>query len=140
MLSTKLASQIQAIIDEGDVALDADEFATAIQLYQQAVALLPSPRHAHDISLATLTALGEGFFFAGYFQRALEAFKEAQKAPGGIENPLLYLRLGQAYFECGDLDGAADSLVRAYALDGLQVFEDEDEKYLSFLATRIELD
>ena len=42
--------------------------------------------------------------------------------------------------ERGDPGGhAADFLTRAYALDGTDVFQGEDDKYLSFLATRIEL-
>jgi hypothetical protein len=43
------------------------------------------------------------------------------------------------FFENGDLDRAADSFTRAYALDGKDVFEGEDDKYLSFLSTRIEM-
>jgi cytochrome c-type biogenesis protein CcmH/NrfG len=93
----------------------------------------------YDISLPAFTALGEAYFFSGNYRDALSAFRAALKAPGGVENPLLLLRLGQTYYESGDLDRAADSLTTAYALDGRDVFEGEDDKYLSFLATRIEL-
>ena len=100
--------------------------------------MIPEPRHEHEISLSAYTALGEGFFFAGYYKKALRAYKQALKAPGGAENPLLHLRMGQAFFEDGDPERAADSLTRAYALDGRAVFRGEDKKYLAFLATRIE--
>jgi hypothetical protein len=35
------------------------------------------------------------------------------------------------------MDRAADELTRAYRNDGLEIFEDEEEKYLMFLKTRI---
>lgn len=139
MLNTSLTGKIQGKLDQGDENLDADEFSNAIDLYQQAISLIPDPKHVHEISLSAFTALGEAYFFSGYYQKALRAFKEAMKAPGGVENPLLHLRMGQAHFEKGDLEQAADSLTRAYALDGRQVFHGEDRKYLTFLASRIDL-
>jgi tetratricopeptide (TPR) repeat protein len=134
-----LLNDIQARIDDGDVFLNADAFTQAVELYQQALSMIPEPKPLYDISLPAFTALGEAYFCSGDYHNALSAFREALKAPGGVENPLLHLRLGQAYYESGDLARAAGSLTRAYALDGRDVFEGEDDKYLSFLATRIEL-
>jgi tetratricopeptide (TPR) repeat protein len=139
MLSPSLLKKIQAKMDRGDELLDRDQFAKAQEAFRQAVALIPSPKYRHEISLPAYTALGEGYLFAGYHERALRAFQQALKAPGGVESPLLYLRIGQAYFEIRDYDRAADELTRAYALDGRDVFDGEDDKYLSFLATRIKL-
>lgn len=139
MLSDRLLDEIQAKLDEGDEHLDTDEFAEAIALFRRALSLIPDPKHHHDISLAAFTALGEAYFFSGHYRDAVVALKQAEKAPGGTENPLLHLRLGQAYFECNELDLAGDSLARAYALDGRDVFDGEDGKYLSFLAGRIRL-
>ena len=139
MLPIQLRDEIQGKIDQWDEYLNADDFAQAIGLYQQALALIPDPKHLHEISLPAFTALGEAHFYSGNDREALAAFREALKSPGGVENPLLHLRLGQAYFESGELDRAADSLTRAYALDGRHIFEGEDEKYLALLATRIKL-
>jgi len=139
MLPNKLLNDIQAKIDQGDEFLNTDDFTQAVELYRQGLSLIPEPKHLHDISLPAFTALGEAYFYSGNYRKALSAFREALKAPGGVENPLLHLRLGQTYYESGDLNRAADSLTRAYALDGRDVFEGEDDKYLSFLATQIEL-
>lgn len=139
MLEPTLLEMIQSKLTEGDAFLDRDLFAKAHEAYRQAVALIPAPQHLQGISLEAYTALGEGYYFAGYHDRALRAYMQALKAPGGVENPLLHLRIGQAYFETRQFDDAADSLTRAYALDGRDVFDGEDEKYLAFLATRIEL-
>jgi len=139
MLPSQLHDVIQAKIDQGDEFLNADDFARAAELFWEAVSMIPDPKYLHEISLSAFTALGEAYFYAGSFHEALSAFREALKAPGGVENPLVLLRLGQAYFESGDLNCAAEALTIAYALDGTRIFEGEDDKYLSFLATRIEL-
>ena len=138
MLQDSLLNEIQARIDDGDDLLNADNFSAAAELYQEALSKIPEPKYLYGISLPAYTALGEAYFYAGDYHIALSAFQEALKAPGGVENPLLHLRLGQAYFEIGELAHAADSLTRAYALDGTAVFEGEDEKYLSFLSTQIQ--
>lgn len=131
--------RIQTLCELGDGYLNADQFAEALEKYRQAAALIPEPAIEHPLALSVYTAIGEAYYFAGQHQQALEAFQKAMKAPGAIENPLAHLRLGQAYFEVGRLDDAADELTRAYMLDGRDVFEGEDDKYLAFLATRITL-
>ena len=139
MLPASMREKIRHQLDQGDEALDADEFTKAISHYSEALALIPDPKFLHASSLLAFTALGEAFFYAGYPEKALVPFGMALKAPGGVENPLLHLRLGQAYFENGEFDRAADSLTRAYAMDGRDVFDGEDDKYLAFLDTRIDL-
>lgn len=138
-MDEQLVTEIQAKIECGDDYLNEDEFAQAIRLYKEAVALIPEPKYSHAISLDAFMALGEGYFFSGYYDDALRAFNEALKAPGGVQNPLTHLRMGQSFFEIGEMDFAADLLTRAYALDGARIFDDEDDKYRLFLATRISM-
>jgi hypothetical protein len=58
---------------------------------------------------------------------------------GAEGNPFLHMRYGQVLFDAGELDAAAEQLAAAYAVAGADVFEAQDEKYLRFLGTRIEL-
>jgi hypothetical protein len=60
--------------------------------------------------------------------------------PNGIGNPFIHLRLGQCQFETGNLDSAADELTSAYALEGEELFADDDPKYFEFLKTKNTLD
>ena len=46
------------------------------------------------------------------------------------------MRLGQCHFELGELDRAADELMRAYMGAGSDIFKDQDPKYIEFLNTR----
>ena len=57
-----------------------------------------------------------------------------------LGNPFLHLRLGQSQYELGELDRAADELMRAYMGAGEDIFVSEDPKYRAFLATRAKLD
>jgi tetratricopeptide (TPR) repeat protein len=139
MLPPQLLDDIQARIDQGDEFLNADDFPQALELYGQALSLIPEPRYQYEIALPAFTALGEALFFSGRYPDALSAFREAAKSPGGIENPLVHLRMGETYYELGDFERAADALTRAYMLEGRTLFDGEDEKYFSFLASRLAL-
>lgn len=137
--SVQMEATVQSKIDDGDEFLNGGDFPRATELYLNAIALIPDPKEDHWVSLPAYTALGESHFYAGNYDNALKAYRMAIKAPGGVENPLIHLRFGQAYYELGDLNRAADSFTRAYALDGRAVFDREDEKYLRFLGTQIDL-
>jgi tetratricopeptide (TPR) repeat protein len=138
-LSDSETNAIQREIDRGDEALDDEFFAVAIEHFKKAVSLIPDPKHEFAIALHAFAALGDGYFFSGYHDDAIRAFRQALKAPGGVENGLVWLRLGQVYYELRELDAAADALTRAFALEGQCMFDDEDEKYLTFLSTRIDI-
>jgi tetratricopeptide (TPR) repeat protein len=131
--------RIDALCDLGDGFLNADRFSHALEKYREAAALITGPITHQPIALPVYTAIGEAYYFDGKYQQALEAFQTAAQAPGGMENPLTHLRLGQTYFELGLLDEAADELTRGYMLGGRELFDGEPEKYLAFLTTRISL-
>ncbi len=59
--------------------------------------------------------------------------------PGAIGNSLIHLRLGQVSFERGNLVKAKDELMRAYVVDGEEIFEGEDEKYFNYLQKMVKL-
>ncbi len=52
-------------------------------------------------------------------------------------NPFILLRLGQTYFELGNMKKAADELVRAYMGVGTEIFEGEDPKYFDLVRASI---
>ena len=61
------------------------------------------------------------------------------QCPQGLGNPYIHLRLGQLYCEQDNLDKAIDELTRAYMGGGLDIFLEDDPKYLEFLETKIKL-
>lgn len=133
-------SQAYHLIDQGDDLLDQDKFSDAIEKYQCALDIVPSPIDSHGIATEILSAIGDAYFQAGDYPSALAPFQNAVFCPNGLGNAFIHLRLGQVRFELGQFEEAADELTRAYMADGKTVFEDEDPKYLEFLKTKIVID
>lgn len=77
---------------------------------------------------------------AGDLDEALLAFGEALKCPDGTGSGFLWLRLGQALADSGELDSGGKALVAAYMLEGSEIFDGADPKYLKLVAGRIDLD
>ena len=139
MLSEVELSDVRSLVDRGDVFLNEGGFAKALVLFREALAIIPEPKVEHPVSLMVWSAIGEALFYSGSFVEALTALRAAAKCLGGIENPLVHLRMGQSYFEIGEMHRAADSLTKAYMLDGSRIFEGEDQKYFTFLTGQIQL-
>jgi hypothetical protein len=83
-----------------------------------------------------LAAIGDANFLSGDFEAGRDNLGTAMHCPEALGNPFLHLRLGQCHFELGALDRAADELIRAYMGGGPEIFEEDDRKYIEFLATR----
>ena len=135
-LPQELHATIERLCAEGDQLAEAEKFEQAIALYNQAWELVPEPKNHWNASTWILAAIGDAAFLSGYKTSALEAFEYAMTCPGAVGNPFLHLRLGQLLHDKGDLDRAADELMRAYMGAGLEVFDLEDPRYLAFLRTR----
>lgn len=118
------------LADKGEELSDAGSFAEAVAVWQQA---LSAADPGDDELLFWLHAsIGDAQFQLGDFAAAYASEQGALKV-GGTGNPFVWLRLGQAAFELGNVKQASDALLSAYMLDGDEIFEDEDPKYRSSL-------
>lgn len=121
------------------IVLHADDLAlaghprSAIGGYMRALEMIPSGR-CPRARAAVLLAIGDAAVRGGQPRLAVHCLQDAIRVCGELCNPLLYLRLGQAQLELGDLLQAGDQLYRAHTLGrGDAEFEGEDPKYLAFL-------
>ncbi len=127
----RLSTDGNALVNDGDLA-------GAIVQFERALALLPAPIEDWTAATWLLTAIGETHFFAGDFESARIALNRALLCPESLDNPLVWLRRGQVYFELGDTRLADDSLASAYMLGGDEVFEREDPKYAEYIHTKLQ--
>lgn len=125
---------------EGDALAEQTSYAEALGRYGEAWGLIPEPKENWNASTWVLAAIGDACFLMGDFAETRKALEFAMHCPEAIGNPFLHLRLGQALYEQGEEDRAADELIRAYMGAGSEIFSDDDPKYLSFLSTRAKLD
>jgi tetratricopeptide (TPR) repeat protein len=137
-LDDALYERIGALSEAGDALVEDGDYAGALEKYWQAFDLLPEPRTNWEAGTWLMAAVGDTNFHQGDYEAGRDNLGHAMHFPDAIGNPFLHLRLGQCQFELGNLDRAADELMRAYMGGGPELFEDEDDKYLRFLGTRAE--
>jgi hypothetical protein len=100
---------------------------------------VPEPKNEWEASTWLLAAIADTCFAGGWHTSARKALDYAMTCPGALGNPFLHLRRGEVALEQGEEDVAADELMRAYMLEGIEIFAREDPKYLAFLGTRADL-
>jgi len=125
---------MDACVAKGDVAMESENFEAAADFYEQAYAVLPEPKDDWEPSGYITAATGDALFNAGKYKEALEKLLIADEfyTAGEAQNPFVLLRLGGTYFELGEEEKAASTLLKAYKMEGGDLFE-EDKKYLKFL-------
>lgn len=138
-LNAELLERIEVLCEQGDALAGDGDYGPALVNYWRAFDLLPDPKTDWEAGTWILAAVGDACFFSGDFEAGRDNLSAAMHFPGAIGNPFLHLRLGQCQYELGNLDRAADELLRAYTLVGQQLFEEEDPRYFTFLKTRIKL-
>jgi tetratricopeptide (TPR) repeat protein len=138
-LDENIYEELKTFSNIGDSYAEDGNYADALTEYWKAFDLIPEPKNNWEATTWVLAAIGDANFLGKDYQTGIDNLSNAMHCPEAIGNPFLHLRLGQCQFEIGDLDKAADELTRAYALEGEEMFSEEDPKYLEFLKTRIDL-
>lgn len=137
-LSQPLQDQINSLAALGDELAEDGNFPEALEQYWQAWDLLPEPKTEWDAGLWLLVAIGDANFNGEDYAAGRDNLASAMHSPDALGNPFIHLRLGQCQFELGDKEEAAEELTRAYMEAGIEIFEDEDPKYLEFLKTKLQ--
>ncbi len=138
-LSEAIYSDIQALCRQGDELAAAGDLEAAKSPYLAALRLLPEPIQQWEAATWIYVALGDVHYRMNRFEKAFKCFFNAVQCPKGLGNPYIHLRLGQSYYEQGNVDKSADELTRAYMGGGIDIFMEDDPKYLAFLETRIQI-
>jgi len=138
-LDNKIHSEISRLSELGDSFAEKEDYPNALNAYWQAYDFIPEPKTYWESTTWLLAAIGDANFLSKDYQAGIDNLSNAMHCPGGIGNPFLHLRLGQCQFELGNIDRAADELIRVYALEGEQFFLEDDSKYFEFLKTKIDI-
>lgn len=128
-LSDEIYDQIEEYSEQGNEYCDNEEWEEAIVCFNKALELLPEPKDDWEAATWLYVALGDAFFFLEKYEEALEHLKIARMCPEGMANPFVLLRLGEAFYELGEVELAQKHLFEAYMMEGTEIFEYEDEKY-----------
>lgn len=138
-LDDSVHNQVTILSEEGDAFVENGNYDDAIKKYKSALNLLPAPKNQWEAGTWLYVAIGDAFFFAENYKATYDYFMDALNCPDATDNPFIHLRVGQALYHLENEAGAVDALLKAYMLDGEEVFEAEDDMYLEFLKSKVNL-
>lgn len=140
-LSNEVSTKIDALSESGNDCMDEEDFDGAVDAWEEALSLIPEPQNHYVQSVWLNASIGDAYFLQDDFETALTYFLTAKSnvEENVYSNPFIMLRLGECYLEQGDQERAKEFLLRAYLLDPDDIFEGEDEKYLDFLSSNVNL-
>lgn len=138
-LDPQIHEKVISLSKEGDSLASDNQHSEARTKYLEALKLLPDHPSQWEAATWLFVAVGDTHFYTGNFDKMMKCFVNAVRCPGGLGNPFIHLRLGQAYYELSEFDKSADELTRAYMGGEMKIFMEDDPKYLEFLETRIEM-
>lgn len=131
---------IEKLSEEGNALAERDDFDGAIKKFEQALAIVPAPKNDYEASTWLHASIGDMYFLKGDYETSAGSFYDALNCPDGQMNGFVHLRLGEDLFELNQKDKSLDHLLRAYMLEGREIFAGEDEKYFKFLSEKVELE
>lgn len=132
-LDDELSEQIQELCDLGIDLADGGRFDKALEAYDMAWDLLPEPKIEWEDAHWILGNMGEAWFLQGEFATGRDVLERAMECRGAVGAGFLHLRLGQCFFELGELDRAKEELTIALTHEAETIFVDEDPKYLALV-------
>lgn len=138
-LSEDIQDALEELCDQGNEAMDEGEFQEAMAFFEKALTLLPAPADAWEPYGWLQAALGDAAYGMENFKDALDYFQKAYAFAGPEEvSPFVLLRLGQCCRNLGEAENAVEYLLRAYILEGDDIFEDDPEDF-AFLKKAVPL-
>lgn len=130
--------QIDSFCEAGNDHMDAEDYDKAINAFASAYELLPLPKEEQDEYMWLCASIGDAYFEKKQYESSLNYFRDAYNT-GEVDNPFILLRLGQCYYEANDQYNAAEFMLRAYMLEGEEIFDNSDVKYFDFLKSKVNL-
>jgi len=137
-LSDELYDLIVLDLENGDKAMEKSNFHDASNYYLQGLEKIPVDKHQWEISLHIFTALGDCYFNLKDFFNANHSYNQALQCPDGLENGYVWLGLGQSFFELEEKEKAKDAFMRAFMLEGKEIFNNQGYQYFDLIKSFVE--
>ena len=132
-LNDKVYDEIKQKCARGNELADSEQYQEALTEFSKALELLPKPDYMWKAATWLYGAIGDMYFQLNDYSASLDCFMKAQKCPDGMGNPFICVRIGECFFELGNIEKAKQYLMQAYMLEGEEIFLDADPKYLALI-------
>jgi tetratricopeptide (TPR) repeat protein len=126
-LQDTLYEQVEDLSEKGNDLFDNDQFVFATEKWTQALDLLPEPKSGWDAYTWLCTSIGDAHYQLNQFDVARQFLFDALNGPDGQANPFIHYRLGQCEVKLGNAASANTHLLKAYMLDGENIFMGEPD-------------
>ncbi len=127
----------ERLLAEGNDLANNGRDEDALARFRAAWAALPEPKDEQEPAIRILAAVADAHFHLSQWDACRAAVQHAFRCEVDVANPFLRLRLGQALYEIGDEQEAANWLVPAYLSQGRALFSYDDPKYLEFFRSKL---
>lgn len=132
-LSEKLYEAITNLLDEGDELVERGKYKEAIAYYEEAMNRLPEPKEDWTLFDTIAICIGDSYYEMGEYIVADRFYTMSSTRGSGIENPYVWYVKGRNLIKLGNKEEGVDALMRAYMLDGTDVFDTDDGEFLSYI-------
>ena len=132
-LSEKLYEAITNLLDEGNELVERGKYKEAIAYYEEAMNRLPEPKEDWALFDTIAICIGDSYYEMGEYIVADRFYSMSLTRGSGIENPYVWYVKGRNLIKLGNKEEAIDALMRAYMLDGTDVFDTDDGEFLSYI-------
>jgi len=132
-LSEKLYEAITNLLDEGDELVERGKYKEAIAYYEEAMNRLPEPKEDWTLFDTIAICIGDSYYEMGEYIVADRFYTMSLTRGSGIENPYVWYVKGRNLIKLGNKGEGVDALMRAYMLDGTDVFDTDDGEFLSYI-------
>ena len=145
-LTEKIEARLDELAKRGNQLEHEERYDEALQVWEEGLSLIPEPQQFYSETVYFLAAVGDYYFKKELYLKAHECFDKARGnlSGEGYGNPFIMLRLGECCFEIEDEKNATEYLLRAYMMEGEEIFEpdedgnDDGKKYFDFLKAHVE--
>ncbi|MFC2276075.1 MAG: tetratricopeptide repeat protein [Prevotella nigrescens] len=132
-LSEKLYEAITNLLDEGDELVERGKYKEAIAYYEEAMNRLPEPKEDWTLFDTIAICIGDSYYEMGEYIVADRFYTMSLTRGSGIENPYVWYVKGRNLIKLDNKEEGVDALMRAYMLDGTDVFDTDDGEFLSYI-------
>lgn len=127
------AQEIFSNTDQGDEAVETENFDGAVFFYKKAWDAIPEPKNEWELAHWVMSCIGGSYYDGGDYDHAIEYLSLALTCYRGDIDSEIHFSLGRSYFDKGDMKNAQGYLQKSWDLSEGRSFKDEDPKYLCFL-------
>jgi tetratricopeptide (TPR) repeat protein len=137
-LPPDISENLDRLSEEGNAMSEEAKYDAAIAKWAEALDLIPEPKSDWEASTWLYASIADSYYQQSMFEDAQAACYDALNASGGQSNPFIHYRLGQCKVKLGNISGGVQHLLRAYMLDGREIFAKDEggSEFLDLLLKR----